>query len=83
VEKQKITIPESRLLQPKILQETPMQAELPRPEFEHRSVTSMPERIASYCAACHEFIGVSPKPTVLRIAERAHICPVAKRKQAA
>ena len=79
----KATIPESRLIEPQVLQETPMPAKLPQPEFEHRPVTTMPERIASYCAACHEFIGVSPKPTVLRIAERAHVCPVAKRKQAA
>jgi hypothetical protein len=49
---------------------------LPKPpRFERRPVRGMPSRKESYCLLCLEFVAASDKPKVLKIAEKAHICP--------
>ncbi len=40
-----------------------------------------PKLIESYCPACGLLIAASPRPQVLRILERIHICPVYFRYQ--
>jgi len=43
-----------------------------------------PSLIASYCKKCHSFIAASPWPSVLRSAERTHVCDhVTNRKRGA
>jgi hypothetical protein len=51
------------------------------PRFEHRPVRGMPPRMESYCLAFGKFIATSADAEVLRVAEKAHICPQRKRKQ--
>jgi hypothetical protein len=50
----------------------------PKPRFEHRPVSGMPPRVESYCLRCLEFVAASDKLQVLKIAEKAHICPARK-----
>jgi hypothetical protein len=53
----------------------------PKPRFEHRPALGMPERLASYCIACRDFIAASNRPEYLRIAEKAHVCPQKRRRK--
>ena len=50
----------------------------PKPRFEHRCIKGMTDRIESYCQACRQFVAAASNPTALRIAEKAHICPLPK-----
>jgi hypothetical protein len=52
-----------------------MPAKSPKPRFEHIPVRGMPPRMSSYCLLCREFVAGSDKLKVLKIAEKAHICP--------
>lgn len=52
-----------------------MPAKSPKPRFEHRPVKGMPQRIESYCVHCQQFVAASGSLKILRIAEKAHVCP--------
>lgn len=58
-----------------------MSSKSPKSRFEHRPVRGMSARVESFCPACRMFIGASDKPGILKIAERAHICPERKRER--
>jgi hypothetical protein len=52
-----------------------MSSKSPAPRFEHRPVRGMSPRMESYCLLCKRLVAASDKPSALRIAEKAHICP--------
>jgi hypothetical protein len=58
--------------------ENSMSPQSPKPRFERRPVRGMPPRVASYCLLCGEFVAASDKRKMLKIAEKAHVCPNAK-----
>jgi hypothetical protein len=53
-----------------------MPLKLPKPQFEHRPVKGLKDRIVSYCNACKDFIAASNNRKALKIAEKAHRCSV-------
>jgi hypothetical protein len=58
-----------------------MPAKSPKPRFERQPVKDNAGRVESYCSACGKFVAASDKPAVLRIAEKAHICPMLRPTQ--
>jgi hypothetical protein len=53
-----------------------MPLKLPKPQFEHRPVKGLKDRIVSFCNACKDFIAASNNRKALKIAEKAHRCSV-------
>ena len=46
--------------------------------FTHMPMSAHPSLVASYCKKCNSFVAASPRPSVLKSAEQAHVCDIPK-----